>query len=393
MEPLRGLRSGPQAAGGNDGPTPLRLLLVEDDPADAYLIQAMLEEAGVDAEWRQAGMLADVAFTAIGDWADCALVDLGLPDSQGLEAVEAILHGAPGIPVVVVSGNNDRTLALSAVREGAQDYLVKGRIEAEMLAKTIHYAIERKLIEHELQQAQQMAKVGRLAGGMAHQFNNLHAVILNYVAFVVEALPDATTGCADRWEQTRQDVEHIRQAAERAVELTRQLTTFAEQDFVRPQVIHLNDVIQGAQELLSARIGCEIALEVSLAADLPPVLADRSHVEQILVSLADNARDAMPGGGRLTIGTDSVDDADRDSAARGYARLRVHDTGTGIPSDILDRIFDPFFTTKEVGQGTGLGLAVVHGIMGRWGGRVDVESAPGVGTTVTLLIPATAPLS
>ena len=144
MEPRREPRSGPQAAGRSDGPLPLRLLLVEDDPADAYLIQAMLEEAGVDAQWRHAGMLADVACAAIGDWADCALVDLGLPDSQGLEAVEAILHARAEDPCRGRQRQQRPALALSAVREGAQDYLVKGRIEADMLAKTIRYAIERK---------------------------------------------------------------------------------------------------------------------------------------------------------------------------------------------------------------------------------------------------------
>ena len=129
---------------------PVQLLLVEDDTADAYLIQATLEEAGVEAEWRHVLRLADINFCTIGDWADCALVDLSLPDSHGLETVRKLLTSVPGLPVVVVSGNSDQAHALAAVQEGAQDYLVKGRIEPDLLARTIRYAIERKLIEREL---------------------------------------------------------------------------------------------------------------------------------------------------------------------------------------------------------------------------------------------------
>ncbi len=129
---------------------PLQLLLVEDDKADAYLIQATLEEAGVEAEWRHVVRLADIDFGTIGGWADCALVDLSLPDSQGLDTVRKLMTIVPELPVVVVSGNSDQAHALAAVHEGAQDYLVKGRIEPDLLARTIRYAIERKLIEHEL---------------------------------------------------------------------------------------------------------------------------------------------------------------------------------------------------------------------------------------------------
>jgi two-component system cell cycle sensor histidine kinase/response regulator CckA len=370
----------------------LQLLLVEDDAADAYLIQATLEEAGVDAEWRHVVRLADIDSGTIGDWADCALVDLSLPDSHGLETVRKLLASVPGLPVVVVSGNSDQALALAAVHEGAQDYLVKGRIEPDLLARTIRYAIERKLIEHELQRARQMARLGLLAGGMAHQFNNLHAVIVNYADFVAEALSGtAPAGVADL-AQARQDVAQIQQNARRAVALTQQLTIFAEQDAVQSQVIRLNDVIEGARELISGWIGSGISLELNLAADVPEILADRRHIEHLLASLADNARQAMPGGGRMTIDTAGVNDERPGGGLLGhrYARVRIRDTGTGIAADIIDRVFDPFFTGKVGGQYAGLGLAVVHAIMERWGGQADVASSLGAGTTVTLLFPATA---
>lgn len=371
---------------------PLQLLLVEDDTADAYLIQATLEEAGVDAEWRHVVRLADIDFGSIGDWADCALVDLSLPDSHGLETVRKLLTSMPGLPVVVVSGNSDQGLALAAVHAGAQDYLVKGRIEPDLLARTIRYAIERKLIEHELQRSRQMARLGQLAGGMAHHFNNLHAVIVNYADFVAEALSDAAPAGTADLAQVLKDVAQIQQNAGRAVALTQQLTIFAEQDAVQSQVIRLNDVIEGARDLISGWIGSGISLELNLAADVPPILADRRHIEHLLASLADNARQAMPEGGRMTIDTAGVNDEQPGGALLGhrYARVRIRDTGTGIGSDIIDRVFDPFFTGQVGGQHAGLGLAVVHAIMERWGGQADVASSPGAGTTVTLLFPAIA---
>jgi len=371
---------------------PLQLLLVEDDTADAYLIQATLEEAGVDAEWRHVVRLADIDFGSIGDWADCALVDLSLPDSHGLETVRKLLTSLPGLPVVVVSGNSDQGLALAAVHAGAQDYLVKGRIEPDLLARTIRYAIERKLIERELQRSRQMARVGQLAGGMAHHFNNLHAVIVSYADFVAEALSDATPAGTADLARAREDVAQIQQSAGRAVALTQQLTIFAEQDAVQSQVIRLNEVIEGARELISGYLGSGISLELNLAADVPEILADRRHIEHLLASLADNARQAMPEGGRMTIDTAAVSDERPGGGLMGHehARVRIRDTGTGIGSDIIDRVFDPFFTGHAGGQHAGLGLAVVHAIMERWGGHADVASSPGTGTTVTLLFPAAA---
>ena len=371
---------------------PLQLLLVEDDIADAYLTQATLEESGVEAQWRHVVRLADIDFDTIGTWADCALVDLSLPDSQGLDTVRKLMTIVPELPVVVVSGNSDQAHALAAVHEGAQDYLVKGSIEPDLLARTIRYAIERKLIERELQRARQMARLGQLAGGMAHQFNNLHAVIVNYADFLAEALSGAAlTGAAD-FAQAREDVAQIQQSAARAVALTQQLTIFAEQDVVQSQLLRLNDVIEDARELISGWTGSGISLELNLAPDVPEVLADRSHIEHLLASVADNARQAMPGGGRVTIDTAHVNDERPGGSPmrHGFARVRIRDTGTGIARDIVDRVFDPFFTGSVGGQHAGLGLAVVHAIMERWGGQADVASSPGAGTTVTLLFPAAA---
>ena len=366
----------------------LRLLLLEDDISDAFLTRTTLREAGVDAEWLVVNRLADIDFDVVGDWADCALVDLGLPDGRGLEVIRTILQRAPRIPVVVVSGASDRDLALAAVREGAQDYLVKGHFDGGLLAKTVSYAVERKLLERELHRTQQLARLGRLAGGVAHHFNNLLAVIANYTQFVSEAVASAHLRHGDDWQEVRDDIGQIKEAAQRAAQLTRQLMIFAEQDLTSPQVIQLNEVIDAASEQIAARLGDRITLRCALDPNLVPVVADRGHIELVLTYLTENSLEAMGDGGAVTIRTCTVDGATVGRAGGRCARLEVRDTGSGISADVLDKIFDPFFTTKLVGRGAGLGMAVVHAIATRCGGRVEVESEPGVGTSVAMIFPA-----
>jgi signal transduction histidine kinase len=302
--------------------------------------------------------------------------------------IRTILQRAPLIPVVVVSGASDRDLALAAVREGAQDYLVKGHFDGSLLAKTVSYAIERKLLERELHRTQQLARLGRLAGGVAHHFNNLLAVIANYAQFVADAIPTAQQHEEGDWQEVRDDIGQITQAAQRAAQLTRQLMIFAEQDLASPRVIQLNEVIDADTQQIAARLGDRITLRCALDPNLVPVVADRGHIELVLTYLTDNSLEAMAQGGLVTIKTSNVDGATVGRPAGRCARLEVRDTGSGISADVLDKIFDPFFTTKPVGAGAGLGMAVVHAIATRGGGRVEVESEPGVGTSVAMVFPA-----
>jgi hypothetical protein len=375
-------------ANGNTGnQAPLHILLVEDDPGDALLTQTLVRRAGLNALWSVAGKLSDVDFGLLDSWADCVLVDMDLPDCDGLEAVGAIQRRAPWLPVVVVSGNHDRDLALRAMHAGAQDYLIKGRVDADQLAKTVRYAIERKRIERALRQAQHLATLGRLTGGIAHHFNNLLGVVLNYTEFVAEALRAPASEAT--WPEAREDVRHIQRAARRAAALTRQLTVLAEQDTVRAQVIQLNDVISGSRERLTVRLRAGTTLDTVLATGLHAIRADRGHLELLLASLADNAAEAMPTGGMLVIRTAAVPAAPADGpAAPRYVRLQVHDTGTGICPDTLGSVFDPFFSTKPPTDSAGLGLTVAQAIAARWGGQITLDSAPRVGTTVTVLFPA-----
>jgi CheY-like chemotaxis protein len=229
-----------------------------------------------------------------------------------------------------------------------------------------------------------LESLGQLAGGVAHDFNNLLSVILNYSAFVVESVAD---------EAVRDDIAEIRSAAERAARLTRQLLIFGRRETVHPVPLDLNAVVADVQTLLSRTIGEDIVLAMSPAAERPVVLADCGQLEQILVNLAVNARDAMPDGGTLTLETGVVSfDAHTASLHPGlqpgrFVQLSVSDSGSGMSAETIDRAFEPFFTTKLRGEGTGLGLATVYGIVTRAGGAVTIYSKLGVGTTIRVHLP------
>ena len=235
---------------------------------------------------------------------------------------------------------------------------------------------ERKRLEAQLRQSQRLESVGQLAGGIAHDFNNFLSVIRGYARFVIDGLP------ADS--PLRSDAEEVARAAERAAKLTNQLLVFSRRDVVQSRVLDLAEVLDGITSLLERTLGEDVALCVTVAEDLWRVVADPSQVEQVLVNLVVNARDAMPGGGRLSI--ELTNDMD---SAEGRVRLTVRDSGHGMTPDVVERAFEPFYSTKPKGQGTGLGLATVYGIVTQAGGRIEIDSNPGEGTAVCVLLPAT----
>jgi signal transduction histidine kinase len=256
---------------------------------------------------------------------------------------------------------------------------------------------QRDKSQEQLMQSQRLESLGQLAGGVAHDFNNLLGVILNYASFASEELGEAgESDWAARGESARADLGQITRAGERAAGLTRQLLAFARREVIRPQVLDLDTAITAVEEMLRRTLGEQVELVISLAGDLQPVLADPGQLEQVLVNLAVNARDAMPGGGTLTIDTGNiiVDDetiAGGSKSRQGQnVRLRVSDSGTGMPPDVIEHVFDPFFTTKEEGAGTGLGLATVYGIITQADGHIRIYSEPGMGTTITITLPVTA---
>jgi PAS domain S-box-containing protein len=245
---------------------------------------------------------------------------------------------------------------------------------------------ERQRLEEQLRQAHKMESVGRLAGGIAHDFNNLLTVIRGYAELM---LIDFDAGA----DQGREGAEQIARAADRAASLTGQLLAFSRKQVLQPQLIDLNDVVEGMATMLTRMLGEDVLLSTALDPELDPTLADPTQLEQVVLNLAINARDSMPKGGSLVLSTARLTLGEHDEPPHpdllpaSYVTLTVRDTGIGIESGLVEQIFEPFFTTKDVGEGTGLGLATVHGIVSQSGGAIWVDSTLGEGTCFTVCLP------
>jgi two-component system, cell cycle sensor histidine kinase and response regulator CckA len=475
----------------------IRVLLVEDNPGDARLFSELVRDAG-GGQWTlvQADRLSAALERMKREPFDVLLLDLSLPDADGLETVIRARAEAPKIPIVVLTGHDDQALAVRAVRAGAQDYLVKGRLDGELLIRSIRYAsergrtvealerreehyrslieysmdlisilnldgtiryvspshermlgypldelvgrnvlsfihpqdksrvqmalaqgnngrpvecrvrhsdgswrmlesfsrdlshvagvngmvvnardiTERKHLEEQLHHSQRLEAVGRLAGGVAHDFNNLLMVITGYSHMLLDGMHPS--------DPARQDLEQVVKASERATDLTRQLLAFSRRQGVRASLVDLNVLVQEMERMLRRVLGEEIELILRLATELKTVRADPGQIEQVILNMVMNARDAMSSGGRLLIETRNASQANRE-----YVTISISDTGIGMDSQVLSRVFEPFFTTKE--HGTGLGLATSYGVIKENGGDLRVDSTPGKGTTFHIDLPVT----
>jgi len=371
----------------------VRVLVIDDDSQAAALIEMALAEAHFQCE-------LDIASTAteglrrIADNAhDIYLVDYRLPDKTGVELIhEAKARGADK-PFILMTGYGSGEIDDAALREGAADYVEK-HLVGTYLDRAIRYALrdwqaDRAIRDREeqLRQAQKMEAIGRLAGGIAHDFNNLLTAIVGYTDLVLERLHPNDVNA--------HDVAEIRNAADRAASLTRQLLTFSRKQFLQPVVLNLNEAAGGVLNMLPRVIGAHIKTRSALDPQLRYVKADPGQIEQVLLNLALNARDAMAQGGELTITTKNVE-MTREQLGRlklvlppgQYVMLAISDTGAGMDAETLSRAFEPFFTTKPKGKGTGLGLATVYGIVDQSGGAISIDTAVGRGTTVRVYLPA-----
>jgi signal transduction histidine kinase len=307
-------------------------------------------------------------------------------------AAGAVLVGA----IVVLWGRVQRAEAdvrAARAREAAERAAVEPLRLAEAEARRVAAVLEARLdaeirgrrADERASDAQRMASIGRLAGGVAHDFNNLLTGIIGFVelAELAKGMPPETRG----------QLQNARSAAENAATLTWQLLAFARKQVIAPEVCDFNQVVQEGQRLMRRALGDSIEITLSLEPALWPVLADRAQIEQTLMNLAANARDAMPEGGRLVVESRNVTlpvspaNLPVDVPPGEYVELTVADTGAGMDERTRRYAFEPFFTTKSAGKGTGLGLAMSHGIIGQHGGHIWLQSEPGRGTAVTMLLP------
>ena len=377
---------------------PLRLLHLEDDPVDAELIVTTLIEGGIPCQ----SQLVDTrqAFVAAlkEGRMDLILADYSIPGFDGMTALTLARQHRPDVPFLFVSATIGEELAIDAMHHGATDYVLKQRLgrlvpSVQRALRELDDRAERKRAEEALRQSekqfrqsQKMEAVGRLAGGIAHDFNNLLTVIMGYSQVLLTELGPQ--------HPLRGKIEETLKAGGKAASLIRQLLTFSSKQSMDPKILSLNTAVTSLENMLRRLIGEDVQFVVKLDPKNGRLRADQTHLEQVLVNLVVNARDAMPNGGTITIETAQIE-LTRSPVYHiaplqpgSYVRLTVSDTGCGMDLKTQSHIFEPFFTTKGEGKGTGLGLSTVYGIVTQCGGAIDVTSRVGHGTRFDLYFPS-----
>jgi signal transduction histidine kinase len=365
----------------------LKLLIVEDSEDDCLLVVYALRQGGFISDYVRVHTARSFRqYLHAKDW-DLIISDYNLPEFSAPEALEIANQAKLDIPFIVVSGTVGEETVVKLMKSGARDCVMK-----DHLAR-LPVAIERELretearrqfrrVEEQFRQAQKMEAIGRLASGVAHDFNNLLTIITGFAQLALLEPNPAQGG-----------LEQILRAADRAAALTRQLLVFSRQQSMEIKVVNLNQLIQDLEKMIRRIIGEDIVTRVIFHDKEASVRVDANQIEQVILNLVVNSRDAMPRGGALTIETQQ-NNLDEETAELygcrpgNYFQVSVSDTGTGIDKETLAKIFEPFFTTKDEGRGTGLGLSTVYGIVSQIGGAIRAYSEPGVGTTMRVLLPA-----
>jgi len=369
---------------------PLRILHLEDDPNDAALIQATLKEEKIPASITYV-RTRDAFVAALEQGGiDLVLSDFSLPAFDGLSAAQIVRTRWPAIPLILVSGTLGEELAIDSFRSGATDYVLKERLSrlgpaVRRAMAEVEERAERRRLEAQFIEAQKMEVVGQLASGVAHDFNNILAVVMGYGAVISAQLPEDSPlqKCTDA----------IRDASMRAEGLTRQLLIFSRKQTVQPVVLDLNAVTQEMDKMLRRLIDENIDLKIQPGKDIGRIRCDAGYLGQVLMNLVVNARDAMPNGGSIVIATRNVTldencgPSHLGAAPGDYVTLSVRDTGAGMTEEVKAHLFEAFFTTKPKGKGTGLGLATCQTIVRQSGGHIVVQSELGQGALFDIYFP------
>lgn len=374
---------------------PVRILELEDNTGDYFLVKQLLQEREEQfpfvLERREylataLQLLSEQAF-------DLVLCDLHVPDSRGLETMVNMHRHAGNVPVIVLTSIDDESLAMQAMHHGAQDYLVKGQFDSQLLVRAIRYAIERKrnevahhLLEVKLQKAQRLEAIGRFAGGIAHNFNNILHAIAGYAQLL--------TMSGNASEEVTTYSNHIVNATFRASELVKKMLNFSRQQEIRSVPVDLHELIKEAVGMLRPIVGARINLVCQLDAPQAIIEGDADALVTALLNLGMNATDAIPQDGQLIFTTTTASIRDPLSPSdvavpmqKQCCILSITDTGCGMDRETLELLFEPFFTTKEPGKGVGLGLADVYGCIRQHNGDITADSTPGKGTTFTITLP------
>lgn len=377
--------------------TSITILVIDDDEGLNRIIQRRLQRIGLRTEGVFNGIDAVERIDKGNDL--LLLMDYRLPDMTAKDIISILEKKRHTVPFVVMTGFGDEKIAVEMMKLGAKDYIVKDGNFIDMLPHVVKRVLneiekekrlaraeeEKERIRAQLLHAQKMEAIGTLAGGIAHDFNNLLTALSGYSQLALNYL--------DEGRSVREELVKILKIGEKAASLTNQLLAFSRRQILQKEIVNPNDIVSDLEKILYRLVGEDIELITNSYLDVGYVMTDPAQIQQIIMNLVVNARDAMPEGGRIEINIENVVINKEYCKKYSYAKcgkfvcISVSDTGKGIDKEAIDHIFEPFFTTKAEGKGTGLGLSVVYGIVKQHGGWINVFSEPGKGSTFRIYFP------